>query len=198
MSVSAASARSGSFRWLAFVLRNALLPLLLGAVAVVSILPFNFAAFALWFALLASRIRKDVRQQQPNLAVISAIIQVAIMVAVVTAAHLAPGKTTDRFLDRTITLPKSRMTLAELAGDPDEPPPEWRPYSVRISAQNDEKSQVIVFPDTNLTLRQFVGAIESQSTLRHRFGHCGNGWTIIGGGDCSFGLHLRAPNGHTK
>ncbi|MGH7138598.1 MAG: hypothetical protein ACREHD_22865, partial [Pirellulales bacterium] len=62
---------------------------------------------------------------------------------------------------------------------------------VRISAHDDEKTQVIVFPDTNLTLRQFVGAIESQSTLRHRFGHCGNGSTILWGGDCSFGLHLR-------
>jgi hypothetical protein len=85
------------------------------------------------------------------------------------------------------------MTLEELAGDPDGPRPDWRPFSVWISVPDDEKTQVIVFPETTITLRQFVGAIESQSTLRHRFAHCGNGWTMLWGGDCSFGVHLRRP-----
>lgn len=193
MNANTKNTRRLNFGWLAFVLRNAFLPSLLGAVAVVSRYPINFAAFALWLVLLAFCVRKQLRQQRPNLAVTSLIMQVAVIVSIVVAATLAPGKTTDRFLERTITLPKSRMTLAELEGDPDGFRPEWRPLSVSVFVPDDEKTTVIVFPETTLTLRQFVAAIESQSTLRHRFGHCGNCSTILRGGDCSFGLSLRHP-----
>jgi len=197
MNVNTAGAVCGNSGWLAFVLRNGLLPSLLGTITVVSVLPLNFAAFALWLALLASFVRKQLRQRRSTIAVTSAMMQMAVIVAIVTAAHLASGKMTDRFLDRTILLPKSRMTLGELEGDPDGPRPEWRPFSVSISVPGEEKTKVIVFPETSLTVRQFVCAIESQSTLRHLFAHCGNGWTILWGGDCSFGLHLRHPPGAT-
>jgi hypothetical protein len=136
----------------------------------------------------------ELRQESSAFAAAAVMTQVAVFLGIVTAAHLAPGKTTERFLDRAITIPKTRMTLAELEGDSDGPPPEWCPSSVSISVPDDEKTKAIVFPTAELTLRQFVHAIESQSTLRHRFAHCGNGWTIFGGGDCSFGLHLRQPS----
>lgn len=193
MSVNSPTAEFGNLGWLALIWQNGLLPSLLGAAAVVSVLPLNFAACAIWIALLASSVRKHRRCNRPKLAVASAITQLAVFFSIVTAAHLVPGKTTDRFLDRTITIPRSPMTLAELAGDPDGPPPEWRPPSVSLSVAGEEKTKRIVFPATTLTLRQFVRAIESQSTLRHRFAHCGNGWTILWGGDCSFGLHLCHP-----
>lgn len=192
MTVSATSVRNGNFGWRAYALRIVFPPVILGAVAVVLPLPINFAAFVLWLALLASFVRKQLRQQRPPLAVASVLMQVSVIVAIVTSAHLAPVKTTERFLDRTITLPKSRMTLRDLAADPEGSRPEWRPHSVSIHAPDDEKTRVVVFPDTSLTLRQFVGAVESQSSLRHWFSHCGNGSTILWGGDCSFGLHLSA------
>jgi hypothetical protein len=193
MNVIEAKPDRRKFGWLAFLLGNGLLPALLGGVAVVSVLPINVAAFAVWLALLAISVQEHLRQQRSGLAITLSTTQVAVIVAIVTAAHLAPGKTTDRFLDRTITIPRSRMTLAELEGDTDGPRPEWCPFSVWISVPDDEKTKVIAFPETTVTLRQFVGAIESQSTLRHRFAHCGNGWTILRGGDCSFGLHVRHP-----
>lgn len=193
MKVNTAGAKRWNLAWLAFLLGNTFLPSLLGAVAVVSVVPINFAAFGLWLVLLASCVRKQLRHQRRTLAVTAVMMQVAVIVAIVTGAHLAPGKTTERFLNRTITLPESRMTLDELAGDPNASRPEWRPLWVRISVPDDEKTQVIVFPETTISLRQFVRAVESQSTLRHRFAHCGNGWTILWGGDCSFGLHLRRP-----
>ncbi|MHB8898587.1 MAG: hypothetical protein ACYC6Y_07555 [Thermoguttaceae bacterium] len=193
MSANTAAAKRGNLAWLAFLLRNGFLPAILGAVAVVSVAPINFAAFGLWLVLLASCARIQLRQQCRTLAVAAVMIQVAVIVAIVTGAHLAPGKTTERFLDRTITLPGSRMTLEELAGDPNAPRPERRPFWVGISVPDDEKIQVIVFPERTISLRQFVSAVESQSTLRHRFAHCGNGWTILWGGDCSSGLHLRRP-----
>lgn len=190
MNVTATGAGYREVNWFAFVLRSVLLPILLTVVAVVSPLPINFAAFMLWLALLASFVRKQLRQQRRALSITSVLTQVTLMVMVVTAARLALGKTTDRFLDRAITLPKSRMTLGELAGDLDGPRPEWCSSFVSIYVPNHEKARVIEFPGTSLTLRQFVDAIETQCSLRHRFAHCGNGSTILWGGDCSFGLYL--------
>ena len=193
MNAKTASAWFGSFGWLAFVLRNAFVPSLLSAVAVVTVLPFNFAAFAVWLVLLASSVRQQLWQKSLALAVTSVMMQLTVLVAIVMAANLAPGKSTDRFLDRPITIPKERMALGELEVNPDGNRPEWRPFSVSIYVPDKEKTTVIEFRETKLTLRQFVCAIESQSSLRHRFFHCGNGWTILGGGDCSFGLSLRHP-----
>ncbi len=173
--------------------RSLLLQVALGGVAAVSIPPFNFAAFLLWGAFLVLSVRKQLRRRRFALATALFTTHVAFFAGIVTAAYLAPGKTTDRFLDRRITLPKSSMTLAELEGDPDGPRPFWRLSSVRILAPDDEKTKLIAFPEATLTLRQFVRAIESQSTLRRRFHHCGNGWTVLRGGDCSFGLSLRDP-----
>ncbi len=196
--VNADSARANwqGFGWLALVWRHGFVPAILAAIGVVSVLPFNFAVFALWMALLVSAVWKQVRQQHPTTAWTSAILQVAVVALIVTAAHLAPGKTADRFLDRTITIPRNRMTLAELEGDPDGFAPQWRPFSLSITVPQDESAKTIAFPATTLTLRDFVHAVESQSTLRHRFAHCGNGGTILWGGDCCFGLHLRRPPGH--
>ncbi len=197
MNGNTTSASQGDFGRHAFVLWNWFLPSLLGIAAVVLVLPLNVAAFVLWLAFLVSFARKQLLLKRSTLAVTTVIIQVAVMVAIITAAHFAPGKSTDRFLDRPITIPRARMTLSELEGDLDGPRPEWRPFWLSISAPEDEKAKVIVFPETTLTLRKFVSAIESHSTLRHRFAHCGNGWTILWGGDCSFGLHLRRPPNRT-
>jgi hypothetical protein len=197
VNVTAAPAGGEGFHCLAFVLRNVFLPSLLGGIAVVSVIPINFAAFAGWLSFLASNARRQLRQQRPGQAASSTTIQVAVVAAIVTAAHIAPVKTTDRLLDRLITLPKAQMTLGELEGDLDGLPPEWRFSWVRVSVPDDERPKVIAFPDTTMTMRQFVGAIESQSTVRHRFAHCGNGWTILWGGDCSFGMDLRRPPSRT-
>ena len=193
MNVDTSSSGVGGFGWLTFVLWNGLLASLLGALAVVLVFGLNFAVLALWLALLVSSARKQLRQRQPRLAATAVLIQVGVIAIVVIAAHVAPGKTTDQFLDRSITLPKSRLTLAELGGDPEGPRPEWRPFSLSISVPDDERTKEIVFPAARIKLREFVDAVETQSTLRRRFGHCGNGWTILWGGDCSFGLHLRRP-----
>lgn len=179
--------------WRALSPRNVLAPLVLGGIAVVAVLPINGVAFALWLVLLVRAVRKHLRQKCGSLAVSSALVQAALMIAIVTAAHLAPVKTTDRVLELPISVPSARMTIGELQGDPDEVRPEWRPHWVSVWAPDDELATEIVFPDTEMAMSEFVHAVESQSTLSHRFGHCGNGWTVLWGGDCSFGLYLRRP-----
>lgn len=194
MTVSAETPWDEDPGWLGVALWHVVLPLLLAGVMSVSIPPFNFAAFALWIVFLARTVRGQLRRNRSRLAVASVTLQLAGVAAIVTAAHMAPVKTTDRFLDRTITIPKSRMTLAELEGEPDGPRPDWRPFAVSVVVPASERNHVIAFAGTTLTLHEFVDAVESQSTLRHRFAHCGNGWTVLWGGDCSFGLCLCRPS----
>jgi hypothetical protein len=40
-----------------------------------------------------------------------------------------------------------------------------------------------------------MSAIEAQTPLRNRFHHCGNGATVLWGGDCYFGVGFRVPGG---
>ena len=114
--------------------------------------------------------------------------------AILTLAYFAPVKTTDDYLTRTVTLPKTSISLAELAGV--EEPPRRRYCSGEaypFPCRRTRPISVIDLPATELTLVQFVTPVECLSALRHRFGLCGNGSTILWGGDCSFGLTLICP-----
>ncbi len=175
------------YDWTSLVIRNVLLASVFGIVAVA--LPFSFITLAIWLVVFLWSVGKQ-HGARGGVAVVS---QIAVMALIIATAVIAPVKTTERFLDRTIELPKSSMTLAEIEGDPNGPHPDWCPFSVHLRVEPDEKTKEINFPSENLTLREFVQAIESQSTLRHRFSHCGNGSTILWGGDCSFGLRLWRP-----
>jgi hypothetical protein len=153
-------------------------------------LPFPFVSLAIWLGALFWSVRKQ-HGARPTAKV---VLQAATMVLIIVAAIKAPVKTTERFLTRTIELPKTTMTLAEIESSPTYgPAPHWLPVSIHVKVEPDEQSTEIAFPSTEITVREFVSVIESQSTLRHRFGHCGNGSTILHGGDCSFGLSLRRP-----
>lgn len=86
------------------------------------------------------------------------------------------------------------MTLAELA-DPVEHG--WnRFYNCSVSVSEGLADRTVQFPSRELRVGEFIAAVESQTPLRHRFGHCGNGFTVLWGGDCSFGLHFRAHDGY--
>ena len=172
---------------------SSLWTLLLGLAIVALVLPLSAAALIAWVALLSYRALHLKRTGRRNLAWATVVTQVLLMGAVVVAAHLAPMKTTEHFLDRTLVLPRQELTLADLAGEPDALRPEWMPRWISITAADEERLTLIRFDSAMLTTRQFVGTVERQSTLRHRFSHCGNGWTVLWGGDCCFGLYMRRP-----
>jgi hypothetical protein len=113
------------------------------------------------------------------------------MTLIVLVAAVAPVKVEDRQKSRHITLPKQAMTLAELA----EPVKQgWdRFYYCCVDVPTGLADCPVWFPSRELTVGEFISAVEAQTPLRHRFHHCGNGYTILRGGDCSFGLHLHAP-----
>jgi hypothetical protein len=64
---------------------------------------------------------------------------------------------------------------------------------VSVQLRGVDASTDVQFRGRVMSLREFAATIESQTSLRHRFGSCGNGYTILGGEDCSFGMSLRDP-----
>ncbi len=116
---------------------------------------------------------------------------VAVTALVIVGAILAPVKTTERVLDRRLLLPKTELTLAEMDREVNFDQTEWLPRYVDVGTTKANADTRIRFSATNITLREFVDTIESQSTLRHRFAHCGNGSSVLFGGDCCFGLRLQ-------
>lgn len=193
MNAVASPANADAPAWLAYVLRNAFIALLVGAIAVVLPADVNLLWLMGWLVLLLWSTVRLARANRQLHVTVAIAIQLSILIGIATAAHLAPVKTTERLLDRAVTLPRSRMTLEELGGD-GKLRSEWWPNTlILFSVPEDERSRVIEFAHEQMTLREFVAVVEAQSTLRHRFRHCGNGYTILWGGDCSFGLYLRRP-----
>ena len=180
-------------RWSRILVRLFFVAMILGVIF--SVVPMTFVAAPLigLLVLTEPRVRHEIRRFQLGMPAISFVIVNIACFATLTLAYFAPVKTTDDYLTRTAALPKTSISLAELAGVEEPPHMLLKLRGVSVSVPEDETNVVIDFPSTELTMGQFVAAVESQSTLRHRFGHCGNGSTILWGGDCSFGLHLRRP-----
>jgi len=154
-------------------------------------LPINFAAFALWAILVAGWVKRRTRASGRRAGAAELVVQLVTMSVLVLAAASAPGKVVDHVKARHVTLPRQAITIGELQ----EPETYMlsRPFPYWISAPDDLADQVVRFPALELTVGEFIAAIEGQTPLRHRFRHCGNGWTILWGGDCSFGLSFRVP-----
>jgi len=51
-------------------------------------------------------------------------------------------------------------------------------------------TQTVKFPNSPITVRHVIATIKAQTNLRYMFVHCGNGSTILLGGDCSMGLYF--------
>jgi hypothetical protein len=117
----------------------------------------------------------------------------AVGVAVVMAAAFAPVETVyDRAKAYRGAVPKREMILVELS-DPYEHglPKPTISYSLAFPEGWDDR--VVRFPSLEPTIGEFIAAIESQGGLEHRFGSCGNGWTILWGHDNITYLSLHAP-----
>lgn len=123
------------------------------------------------------------------------LIHVVVGVAVIAMATAAPVKTKDRLLVRHVTLPKAEMSLGELkALADDDLRPFHFPVRVRISFEPVDSGRVVRWSGREMNLREFLAAIEGQTRLRHQFGGCGNGSTILFGGNCCFGVSLCADD----
>ncbi|MCC9602258.1 hypothetical protein LOC67_17010 [Stieleria sp. JC731] len=179
--------------WSYVFARLSVVALILGAIFAVVPVSYVFAPFVGLMVFTEPRVRHSIGRFRLAMPAIAFALANFACFAILTLAFFAPVKTTDDYLRRTMSLPKTKMTLGELSGFEEPPHMLLHLRGVSVSVPQDEIDVVIEFSATELTMRQFVDAVERQSTLRHRFGHCGNGSTILWGGDCSFGLHLRRP-----
>jgi hypothetical protein len=151
-------------------------------------MPIDYAAFALWIILLLGWTLPR-RGERGRVASWSELVcHLAIMIAIVQWAIHAPVKTVDRLMAQHIVLPRQSLELYELE-ELSLTIPGGKPH-ICTSGPDDLAKRVVDFPARDLTVAQLIATIESQTPYRHQFGHCGNGRTILWGGDCSFGLRF--------
>ena len=178
-------------RWFVALIGTALLSVFMAAIASVVPMMVGFASIAGLVPTLWSSFRDTRRKNPLAFGVASVLIAMCGFFGTVYAAHLAPFKTTESYLNRTLELPRTTIALRELACLDDDYRATLYLRGITVSISDDQVEQKVTFPSTKLSLREFVDAVERQTSLRHRFGHCGNGSSILWGGDCSFGLQLR-------
>jgi hypothetical protein len=129
----------------------------------------------------------------PRFASANCLASVLLFVGLVTvAAMYRSSKIVEQQLDREIALTSTRMTLAELSYAASYDRRSF-PMQTSFCLADADRDTVIEFPRRDLTIRELLDAIETQTALRRRFMHCGNGYTVLGGGDCCFGLYIRDP-----
>ncbi len=164
----------------------------LATAAVAMPLPIIFVVFPLWAIFVAGWVKRRTRESGRRAGATELAVQLVAMSMLVLAAALAPGKIVDQVKARHVILPRQAMTIGELQEPDTNGLP--RPFRYWISASDDLADRVVQFPALELTVAEFIATIEEQTPLRHRFGHCGNGSTILWGGDCSFGLSFHVPS----
>lgn len=158
------------------------------AVTIVA-LPMGYIMMALpWIIVVAVASKRETERGRGAFTFATYVV---VTLAVVVAAVLAPVKTTERLLERPMVLPKTELAIAEMDRETNFENAQWLPRYIYVAATSENADQQIRFRATDITLREFIDTIESQSALRHRFMHCGNGSSILFGGDCCFGLRLR-------
>lgn len=158
------------------------------AVTIVVLPMGHMLMFFPWIIVVAVASRRETKRGRGALTFGTYLV---VTFFVVVAAILAPVKTTESVLDRPMVLPRTELTIAEMDRETNFENAEWLPRYIYVATTSDNADQQIRFRATDITLREFVDTIESQSGLRHRFMHCGNGSSILFGGDCCFGLRLR-------
>jgi hypothetical protein len=172
----------------AFLLPGHLLTALICSALIVA-MPMGFVFFLPYLIFIAV---VGIRAAKRGRAAATLLSYAIITPLVVVGAALAPVKTTEKILENRLQLPRSEITLAELDDEARfEQLHDWLPGYVHITSPPDASAQRVRFRSKEITLREFVATIEGQSTLRHRFSHCGNGSSILFGGDACFGLYLR-------
>lgn len=162
-------------------------------IAAVSVLPFSFIAFTAFVLATLSRARSRIRSGHAGVASANCLASVLLFFGLVAvAAMYRPSKVVEQQLEREISLPSTRITLAELSYAASYDVGTF-PLHTSFCFADADQDTVIEFPRRDLTIREFLDAIETQTSLRRRFMHCGNGYTILRGGDCCFGLYVRDP-----
>jgi hypothetical protein len=167
--------------------------LVFGAIVVTTPAPIELGALGIWAFLVNMWMRRHRRASGRRAGTADLVIQLVSMIWVLAAAELAPCKTVDRVKARTMTVPLQAMTIGQLQ-EPIEHNLDRPSFLYSIGAPTDIAGRIVSFPSRELGVSEFIAAIEAQTPLRHKFQHCGNGYTILWGKDYAFGLRFDAPH----
>lgn len=150
--------------------------------------------FFFWFVCLFLSLRRSARNKNYRMIAGRFGVHLTVMVLVTTAAVLAPGKHIQQVLHRPVRLKKSTMRLSELEDYCNHHSRhrggQQFPLRVYIVRNDNAPDQLIHFPSDQLTLEEFIDAIESQTQMSHSFAGCGNAYTILKGRAYNFGLSI--------
>ena len=120
-------------------------------------------------------------------------MQVAIVATIVLVAGALPVKAVDRVMNRSVTLPKTTMTLGEFA--------ELR-YTVSLgplyhfAPEPEDDSLMLHFPRNRMRLGEVIAVVEKQTPYRRELSYCATGSTILWGHPgVLFSLELTHPRG---
>lgn len=176
-----------------FSISDVLVSIGCGTVAAICVSPFSLIALIVFGVASVSTTRARVRIGQAQFAMLNCFVSIILFGGIVAAASAyRPSKIEAQLLHREFKLPASQMTLAELSYTATYDRQVF-PMTISFCFADADKETLIKWQRQGVTLGEFLDAIESHSVLRRRFMHCGNGYTILGGGDCSFGLYVRDP-----
>ena len=176
-----------------FSIFDALVSAACGTIAAVSFFPFSLIALIVFVIASFRATRVRVRSGRARFGTENLLVSILLFGGLVGSAWAyRPTKIEGQLLRREMKLPATQMTLAELsyAAAYDR---QVFPITISFCFADADKQTLITWPSLDVTLGEFLDAIESQSVLRRRFMHCGNGYTILQGGDCTFGLYVRDP-----
>lgn len=175
------------------LLQDSVIAIALGIAMSVIVFPLQFVVAVFFASYLSATIRARLRAGRRRLATLGAAGSILMFLVIVTsAAAYRPAKAMEAKLNLRLTVPSENMTLARLAYHA-EFDRKGFPIRVSFSFAEESKNNFVRFPGIEMTVRQFICAIESQTELRHRFTHCGNSYTVLYGLGPSSYLSVRDP-----
>lgn len=163
----------------------------LGLILVAMPLPIGVMVVFVWPFLVLVWVIREARAGSWRAGVAELTLQFGLMSFLVAAAIWAPCKYEDEYKAKRIALPKQALSIKEITSNDDIPAS--CPFRYWVHLPDDIPNLTIRFPSRDLTIGEFIAAIEAQTPLRHSFSSCGNGSTILWGGDCGFGVEFSLP-----
>ncbi len=185
-----------------------------GIVIVIAPLPLNLLAFVGWILLLRRSTRppgkvelnKSSWPERDEIDCVStpkapdpthprAMIaaHVVIVGTIIVVAGYVPVKQIDQILNRSITLPRTAMTLGEFA----ELGRTSHLHPIHFDLEPEQEKVVVRFPRIRMRLGEVIEMIEKQATFRRHISKCGNESTVLWG-SCVMSITMGPdrPPGH--
>lgn len=156
--------------------------------------PQNLLLFVIWSIIAITNTRRIQASSGRRPAIATAMAHASVMASIVIIAILAPAKRIDAILRKPVQLQSNTMTVKELS-EYCQSNRASLPLRVYIPSGGIGGGQTINFPSTDMPLQQFIAEVERQTGCTHRFGGCGNAYSILYGDAYNFGLSFVPPSG---